>query len=259
MPSFIPEILIAQFSNGVFTEDAPAGYSVHPAPRRAARGRGGEVFFTALALQARTPMPESEPERLARLMARVFFETPGSVTAALRAAFVAANAEVLPFGQASSVIGSPAGNMVQLHAVCSVLREGDLYLGYGGNILALILREGGAEAYPAPGDSPARALGTTLNIDLRYGHAVLSPASTLLLAAAPAAAWTSAVPSGLANLSLQAIGERMAKQSASQAGSFGGVLVRFSAAEAPAKSAPLFRKVPLFPQKRTGPELPQPA
>jgi hypothetical protein len=253
MPSFIPEILIAQFSNGVFTEDAPAGYSVHPAPRRAARGRGGEVFFTALALQARTPMPESEPERLARLMARVFFETPGSVTAALRAAFVAANAEVLPFGQASSVIGSPAGNMVQLHAVCSVLRDGDLYLGYGGNILALILRDGGAEAYPAPGDSPARALGTTLNIDLRYGHAMLSPAGTLLLAAAPAAAWTSAVPSGLSNLSLQAIGERMAKQSATQAGSFGGMLVRFSAAEVPAKSAPPVRKVSLFPQKRTGP------
>ncbi len=258
MPSFIPEILIAQFSNGVFTEDAPAGYSVHPAPRRAARGRGGEVFFTALALQARTPMPESETERLARLMARVFFETPGSVTAALRAAFVAANAEVLPFGQASSVIGSPAGNMVQLHAVCSVLRDGDLYLGYGGNILALLLRDGVAEAYPAPGDSPARALGTTLNIDLRYGHAILSPAGTLLLAAAPAAAWTSAVPAGLSNLSLQAIGERMAKQSASQAGSFGGMLVRFSAAEAPAKSAPLVRKVSLFPQKRTATEMPQP-
>ncbi|MGB7539142.1 MAG: hypothetical protein WBM17_11445 [Anaerolineales bacterium] len=258
MPAYIPEILIAQFSNGVFSEDAPAGYSVHPAPRRAARGRGGEIFFTALALQARTPMPESELDRLARLMARVFFETPGSVTAALRAAFVAANAEVLPFGQASSVIGSPAGNMVQLHAVCSVLREGDLYLGYGGSVLALILREGGAEAYPAPGDSPARPLGTTLNIDLRYGHTILSAASTMILAAAPAAAWVPAVPSGLANLSLQAIGERMAKQSASQAGSFGGVLVRFSGTEAPAKSGPLFRKVSLFPQKRTGPEIPQP-
>jgi hypothetical protein len=226
MPAFIPEILIAQFSNGVFTEDMPAGYSVHPAPRRTARGRGGEVFFTALAIQARTPMPESETDRLARLMSKVFFETPGSVTAALRAAFVAANAEILPFGQASSVIGSPAGNMVQLHAVCSVLRDGDLYLGYGGNVLALILREGGTEMYPAAGDSPARALGTTLNVDLRYGHTVLSHASTLLLAAAPAAAWSSAVPSGLANLSLQAIGERMAKQSASQAGFFGGVLVR---------------------------------
>jgi len=259
MPAFIPEILIAQCSNGVFTEDTPAGFGVHPAPRRAARGRGGEVLFTALALQARTPMPESETDRLGRLMAQVYFETPGSVTAALRAAFVASNAEVLPFGQASSVIGSPTGNMVQLHAVCAVLRDGDLYLGYGGNILALILREGGAETYPAAGDSPARALGTTLNIDLRYGHTVLAPAHTLILAAAPPSAWCSGVPSGLANLSLQAIGERMAKQSASQAGSFGGLLVRFSQAEAPAKSAPHFRKVSLFPQKQTEAEIQKPA
>jgi hypothetical protein len=259
MPAFFPEILIGQFSNGVFIEGAPAGYSVHPTPRRAARGRGGEIFFTALSLQARTPMPDSEPDRLARLMSRVFFETPGSVTAALRAAFVAANAEILPFGQASSTIGSTANIMVQLHAVCSVVRDGDLYLGYGGNILALILRESGAETYPSAGDSSARALGTTLNIDLRYGHTVLSGASTVLLTAAPAAAWTSAVPSGLANLSLQVIGERMAKQCASQAGSFGVMLVRFSRAEAPAKSAPRLRKVSLFPKKRTGPEIPQSA
>jgi hypothetical protein len=259
MPAFIPEILIAQFTNGVFSEESPSGYSAHPAPRRAARGRGGEMFFTALVLQARTPMPEAEPDRLARLMTEVYFETPGSVTAALRAAFVAANAEVLPFGQASTVIGSPAGNMVQLHAVCAVLRETDLYLGYGGNILALLLREGGMEAYPAPGDSPARALGTSLNLDLRYGHAVLAPATTLILSASPATIWTSSVPSGLSNLSLQAMGERMAKQSASQAGSFGGLLVRFSPSEAPAKPAPAFRKVSLFPQKRTNPPTTQPA
>ncbi|MBN2086559.1 MAG: hypothetical protein JW748_15185 [Anaerolineales bacterium] len=259
MPAFIPEILIAQFSNGVFTEDAPAGHCVHPAPRRAARGRSGEVLFTALALQARTPIPESEPDRLARLMTQVYFETPGSVTAALRAAFVASNAEVLPFSQASSGIASGPGNMAQMHAICAVMRDGDLYLGYGGNILALILREGGVQTYPAAGDSPARPLGTTLNIDLRYGHTVLAPAHTVILAAAPPAAWSSGVPSGLANLSLQAIGDRMAKQSASQAGSHGGMLVRFSQAEAPAKSAPPLRKVSLFPNKRTGGEIPQPA
>lgn len=259
MPAFIPEILIAQFTNGVFSAVSPTGYSAHPAPRRAARGRSGEVFFTAIALQARTPMPESEPERLSRLMTQVYFETPGSVTAALRAAFTAANTEVLPFGQASAVIGSPPGNMVQLHAVCAVLRESDLYLGYGGSILALLLREGSPEAYPAPGDSPARALGTTLNLDLRYGHTVLTPATTLILSAAPAPSWIASIPSGLFHLSLQAIGERMAKQTASQAGTFGGLLVRFSPAEAPVKTVPAFRKVSLFPQKRKNPPSPLPA
>jgi hypothetical protein len=249
MPAFVPEILIAQLTNGMFSEGAPAGYAVHPAPRRAARGRSGEILFTALALQARTPLPSAELDRLEQMMTQVYFGTAGSVTAALRAAFVAANAEVLPFSQAPSLIGSPSGILVQLHAVSSVLREGNLYLGYGGNILALIFRESGVESYPASGDPPARALGTALNLDLRYGHAVLSPSSTLILAASPATGWTSSVPAGLANLSLQDIGERMAKQSASQPGAFGGLLVRFSAVEASTKAASPIRKVSLFPSK----------
>jgi len=258
MPSFIPEILVAQFSNGLLSEDVPAGYSVHPAPRRAARGRSGEVLLTALNLQARATLPAAELKRLADLMTQVYFETPGSVTAALRAAFVAANAEVLPFSQAPALIGSPAGAMVQLHAVCSVFRDGDLYFGFGGNILALILRENGAESYPAAGDSPARALGTSLNIDLRYGHSVLTAATSLILTASPAPAWSASVPAGLSNLSLQAIGERLAQQSASQPGSFGAVLVRFSPESAAGKADSPSRRISLFPQKKISPGVARP-
>jgi hypothetical protein len=253
MSALVPEVLIAQFSNGLLSGEIPAGYAIQPAPRRTARGRAGEIFFTALSLQARTSLPASELGRLSQLMSQVYFETPGSVTAALRAAFTAANAEVLPFSQAPALIGSPADSLAHLHAVCSVYRDGDLYLGYVGNILALILREKGVESYPASGDTPARALGTSLNIDLRYGHSVLSASSTLLLAASPAAAWSTAVPSGLANLSLRAIGERMAQQSASQAGAFGALLVRFAPEEAPAKPVPIFRRISLFAPKKTVP------
>jgi hypothetical protein len=259
MPVFLPEILFAQFSNGMFTKDTPAGYTVQDSPRRAARGRKGETLFSALALFSQTSMPAAEPDRLARLMSQVFFGTAGSVTAALRAAFVAANAEVLPFSQAPGLTGSPPESLVHLHAVCAVLRDGELYLGYAGNILALILGEGGVESFPAAGDSPARALGATLNVDLRYGHTVLSAASTMILAASPAKAWTSAVPSGVSNLPLQAIGERMAKQSASQAGSFGGLLVRFAPEGAPVKAAPQIGKFSLFGRKKDTPEVPRSA
>jgi len=90
MSSYLPEILAAQFSNGSFSENLTPGNLVVPSPRRAARGRTGEILFVALDLQARTPMPAAELDRLSALMAQVYFETPGSVTAALRAAFVAA-------------------------------------------------------------------------------------------------------------------------------------------------------------------------
>ncbi|MFN2298583.1 MAG: hypothetical protein ACK2UB_07035 [Anaerolineales bacterium] len=246
MPSYLPQVLIAQCSDGTLIDEAPAGYAVHSAPRRAARGRSGETLFTALTLQSHTALPPAEQKRLSDLMARVFFETSGSVTAALRAAFVAANAEVLPFSRPPGLAASPGSAMVQLHAVCAVHRGGDIYLGYGGNVLALLIGRQTAESHPAPGDPPARPLGTSLNIDLRYGHSVLSTASTLILSADPPSEWTAAVPSGLANLSLQALGERMAHQCASREQPQGAFLVRFlpeSAAERTAES-PLEKLLP---------------
>jgi hypothetical protein len=253
MPSYIPEILAAQFSEGTFSENLTAGNLVVPSPRRAARGRTGEILFIALDLQARTPMPASELNRLSSLMAQVYFETPGSVTAALRAAFVAANAEVLPFSQAATPIGPMASGMVQLHALSAILREGDLYLGFAGNVLGLIVRGNIVESYPPAGDSPPRALGTMLNVDLRYGHSAFSGTTTVILAASPAPNWSAAVPSGLSNLSLNAIAERMAQQSASRPGSSGSLILRFSPEPIPEKSASPARRFSLLPQKRETP------
>ena len=250
MSPYLPEILAAQFSNGSFSENLTPGNLVVASPRRAARGRTGEILFVALDLQARTPMPAAELDRLSALMAQVFFETPGSVTAALRAAFVAANAEVLPFSQAATPIGPMASGMVQLHALCAILREGDIYLGFAGNVLGLLLHESTVEVYPPAGDSPSRALGTMLNVDIRYGHSSLSGTTTVILAASPAPGWSAAVPSGLANLSLNSIAERMAQQSASRPEPSGGLIIRFSPEPSPEKSAPSVRRLPFLPQKR---------
>jgi hypothetical protein len=250
MSSYVPEILAAQFSNGSFSENLAAGNLVVPSPRRAARGRTGELLFVALDLQARTPMPASELNRLSALMVQVYFETPGSVTAALRAAFVAANAEVLPFSQAVTPIGPMASGIVQLHALCAVLREGEIYLGFAGDVLALVLGDNNVGIYPASGDSPSRALGTMLNVDIRYGHSSLSGATTVILAASPAPGWSAGVPSGLANLSLRSIAERMAQQSGSRPESSGSLIVRFSPEPSPEKSASPGRRFLFLPQKQ---------
>jgi hypothetical protein len=249
MPSYSPEILAAQFANGSFSEQLTPGNLVTPAPRRAARGRTGEILFTALDLQARTPMPPSELNRLSALMAQVYFETPGSVTAALRAAFVAANAEVLPFSQAATPIGPMASGMVQLHALCAILHEGDIYLGYAGNVLSLIFRDSAVEVYPPAGDAAPRALGTMLNVDLRYGHTSLSGITTLIVAASPASHWSAAIPSGLSNLSLTAIAERMAQQSGSRTEPTGGLIIRLSPEPAQTTSTAPVRRLPFLPAK----------
>ncbi len=258
MPSYIPEILASEFTSGAFAENLTAGNLVLPAPRRAARGRTGELLFVTLDLQARTPMPSSELDRLSALMAQVYFETSGSVTAALRAAFVAANAEILPFSQATTPIGPMASGVVQLHALCAVMREGDLYLGFAGDILAVVLGENSIGMYPPPGDSPSRALGTMLNVDLHYGHVALSGIVTAVLAASPAPAWSVGVPAGLANLSLRSIAERMAQQRGPRPESSGALIVRFSPAPAPEKSAPDGRRFLFLPSKQPAKNPPPP-
>jgi hypothetical protein len=235
MPLLVPEFLAVQLENGILTENIPAGYLITPAPRRAARGRSNEILLTALDLHSRSVLPVSEADRVADRMAKVYFETPGSVTAALRACFTAANAEVLPFNQISSTPGTGAG-VPQLNAICAVLRENDLFFVYAGDILVLVVRDSGVEQYPAPGDTPARALGITLNVDFRYGRSALTGPATLILAASPAPAWSASAPTGLARLSLRAIGERMAQQSASRSDSFGAFIVRFSETQIPVKS-----------------------
>lgn len=252
MPQFIPEILAVQLQNGILTEGCAAGYLVAPAPRRAARGRTGEVFLSILDVHNRAALPESEIDRLAALMARVFFETPGSVTAALRAAFVAANAEVLPFGQipASSV---PGTGLIQLNAICAVIRESDIFFVYAGDVLTLIIRESGVEQYPPPGDAPARALGMTLNVDFRYGRSALTGPATLILAASPAPTWSSSIPTGLTRLSLRAVGDRMAQQSASRADSFGAFIIRFAEAFVPEKSSSFMDRIRRHPQEENRP------
>ncbi len=134
--------------------------------------------------------------------------------------------------------------------LCVLLREGDLYLGFAGNVLALLLHENTVEAYPPLGDPPSRALGTMLNVDLRYGHASLAGTTIAILAASPAPGWSAAVPSGLANLSLRSIAERMAQQNASRPGPTGGLIVRFSPEPSVGKSASTARRLPFLPQKR---------
>jgi hypothetical protein len=249
MAAFLPEIVAVQFQNGILTEGSSAsGYLVSPAPRRTARGRAGEVFVSALDLRSRAVLPASELDRLAALMARVYFDTPGSVTAALRAAFTAANAEVLPFSQ-STASSLPGTGMIQLNAVCAVIRENDLFVVYAGDTMSVILRDTGVESYPAPGDTPVRALGLALNVDFRYGHSTLSGPATMILAANPVPAWAASAPSGLGRLSLRALGERMAQQSASQTESSAAFLIRFSEAVAAAK-----QPTGVFGRLRTKPE-----
>jgi hypothetical protein len=220
MPAFDTEIFPVSISHGQLAEELPEGCLITPSPRRCARGRSGELVFIALRPGSHASVRTADIDRIAAHASQAYFDTSGSVTAALRAAFSVANEDILPFTSASSI-----GSSIALNAVCAVIREGDIYLAYAGSVLAAMLRDGSLEQFPAEGDSPTRALGLSQNVDLRYGHTHLDGSMTMILAASPNPAWR-AMPSPMSRLSLRAIGERMAQQTSAAEDAQGALLIR---------------------------------
>ena len=208
------EILPIQYSDSHLSEDMPRGYLLRPAPRRSARGRGGDMLLMGLAMLPGAAAPASLPDELCQLGARAFFETPGSVTAALRAAFTTINEELLLAG--TGVVSTA----MQANLICVVLHDDALYLGYVGAILGVVAQPGRITLYPPHEESATRPLGSSRALELRYGHIALGEdprggGVSLLVAAQPAPSWNVALD-GTERLSLRAVAERMAQHNVGQ-------------------------------------------
>jgi hypothetical protein len=163
--------------NGVTQESAAApGLLAGPAPGKAVHGRARDFLFVHLSLSGQ---PEESAELAKELLALVsndFYQTPGSVTAALRKAILAANEHLLRHNLRSN-------NQKREGALtCAVLRGEELFMAQAGEGFALLGLNFGVERLPA--NEPARVtpLGRTAGLDVRYFHHRLLPGSLLLLA-----------------------------------------------------------------------------
>lgn len=161
--------------NGALQESAEVpGLLAQVAPARAARGRSHDTLFIHLTLGDDAAETSTLAQDLLEAIAQRFFLTPGSVTAALRGAIVAANDLLLRLNM------SGAGPARDGAISCAVLRGQELFLVQAGHSVALIGRNFGVERIP--GRPPARntPLGRTASIDLRYFHNWLEPGDMLL-------------------------------------------------------------------------------
>ena len=68
--------------------DYPELLSLHAAepPRHSARGREADRLILYLAVAGNAPLPPGKQDQVLADLSKLFFETPGSVTAALRKA-----------------------------------------------------------------------------------------------------------------------------------------------------------------------------
>jgi len=187
----------------------PPGTLALAAPRRAARGRVHDFLFLNLKLQGSQATDERLVDRLAQEATRLFFGTPGSVTAALRQAISQLNQELLSHG-------------VQARLAAAALRNRNLYIAQCGSSQAILVRSATVSRIRAE-DSTSRSLGSSLAPMIQFRHIELQSEDLLVLTASDGPLWSENSLVGLTGLDLTQALDRLV---ASSSQDLTGLLVR---------------------------------
>ena len=168
-----------QTASGVRQSTAPAT-AVLTAPRRAARGRAEDTLYVLADVTGGT-----SSGILAELIQRVsqtYWSTPGSVTAALRAAINAAGEWLM-----SRNVETPVSDRQNGGLSCAVLRGASVFIGQAGPANAYVSHQGALEQFPTRDSDPLPPLGMSRSVEIRFAHADLQPGDVILLTDARAA------------------------------------------------------------------------
>ncbi|MBM4422182.1 MAG: hypothetical protein FJ030_02180 [Chloroflexi bacterium] len=228
------EVAYLHLINGIRQPEVPAGFAVRTAPRKAARGRDRDVLMIALSLSP------GAPGELIELTANTFFGTPGSVTAAARAALAAVSARLYDHNRYPPPAGPVSGGLC-----CAILRGSDLYVALSGAGNAIIVHPNAVERFPDPGGERTRPIGLAPSADVQYFHTVVAESDFVLLTAAVPSGWEADTIAHLAGSGLESGVARLTRL----AGAHAAALVARFAAEgaAPAKHRPAITAAPLTP------------
>lgn len=155
---------------------AVPGLQAQSPPARAARGRGSDYLFVHLTLSGPAAETEVMAQDLLDSISQLFYQTPGSITAALRKAIVETNEMLLR----RNVNGSDTPR--EGAVTCAVLRGQELFIAQTGESFAMLGHHFGVERLPATAPPRMTPLGRTAGLDIRFYHNWLEPGHMLLLA-----------------------------------------------------------------------------
>lgn len=152
-------------------------------PRRAARGRVGDRLFVLVELRrsdlgadSAIAYGSSAPYgQIIDQAAAAYWNTPGSITAALRAAITAANNWLMDRN-----LESPVPERLGAGITCVVMRAADVFVAQAGPAACYVAHQGQVERFPSR-DVSSPALGASRGVEVRYGHADLHPGDVVLL------------------------------------------------------------------------------
>ncbi len=167
--------------NGEAKADLP-GLLGTAAPRKAARSRHGDQLVIFLTLAGNAPLTPDGLKQLLAKMNAAYFDFPGSVTSALRAAADTANQYLLERNLRNTSSGRQSTGLLNLAAV----HAQSLYLANSGPVYSLSASRGEKTVYHDPSGA-GKGLGLSRTTTLRYYQCSMESGLALLLSADPVA------------------------------------------------------------------------
>lgn len=189
--------------------DYPELLSLHAAepPRRPARGREADRLILYLAVAGNAPLPPGKQEQILADLAKLFYASPGSVTAALRTVAEELNKLLL---ERNLHLTSSSRQGIGLFAQV-VLRGSQLYLAASGPVNIFLLAADQTRHFYDP-QMADRGLGQGRSTPISFFQASMQPNDTLILAAQPAPGWSADTLTGLHGQGPESLRRRLFNQ-----------------------------------------------
>ena len=156
----------------------PPGTLVEIAPKKAARARELDTFFTLVIPSGDTVAPAAFYEEMARTGSEQYFNSTGSVTAGIKTVFTQLNTNLFDHNNSDP-------RHYEASMLCVVLRGADLYVGKVGSGVGLFRKDN--DTQPFPTDFSYREalqtppLGLQPEAEIRMGRYQVNPGTRLLL------------------------------------------------------------------------------
>ena len=187
---------------------SPPGLLALTPPRRKARSRGQDRLIVHLSLSGNAPFSTVNYLQMTSRAAEEFYQTPGSVTSALRAAATTRNGDLLERNMASS--GQGRYSLAQL--VLGVIRGEQFYLLQAGPTHVYWISDEERDDIYAP-DMAGRGLGLGQSTNFYLSQFALRSGGRLLIAPKLSSGWTQILQRDNQSASLETMRSVLMRQS----------------------------------------------
>jgi hypothetical protein len=181
-------------------------YAAQP-PRRSARGREADRLILYLAIAGNAPLPPGKQDQVLVDLAKLFYDTPGSVTAAMRR--VAEELNKLLLERNLQLTGSSRQGIGLFTQ--AVLRGSQLYLATSGPVNIFLVAADQTRHFYDP-EMVDRGLGQGRSTPVSFFQTALQPNDTLILAVQPAPSWSAETLAGLHGQGPESLRRRLFSQ-----------------------------------------------